>query len=99
MEKQLRRELRFLHSGDFPTQDSGEPDGAPDDSSDRVKPLIKEMNFFPNHNQSHDHHQERKIDNNNPLSSLLDSDVNVRFLDYHYYHYNMIFFFCLYLLI
>ncbi|KAB2056593.1 hypothetical protein ES319_A11G112700v1 [Gossypium barbadense] len=79
MEKQLRRELRFLHSGDCPTQDSGEPDGALDDSGDHVKPLIKEMDFFPNHNQSHDCHQGRKIDNNNnsPLSSLLDSDVNI----------------------
>ncbi|MBA0831879.1 hypothetical protein Goarm_016307 [Gossypium armourianum] len=78
MEKQLRRELRFLHSGDFPIQDSGEPDGALDDSGDHVKPLIKEMDFFPNHNQSHDRHQGRKIDNNNnPLSSLLDSEVNI----------------------
>ncbi|XP_022759640.1 probable WRKY transcription factor 47 [Durio zibethinus] len=75
MEQQHRRELTFLHSGDFLRQNSGVPDGTPDDSSHHVKPHIKEMDFFSTNSQSHDHHQESKI-NNNGSSSLFDSGVN-----------------------
>ncbi|OMO64133.1 DNA-binding WRKY [Corchorus capsularis] len=84
MEKQQqhRRELTFLHSGDFLRQNSA----VSDDSTDRVKPpIIKEMDFFSsNNNQSHDHdhhhrhhqqEQESKI-NNGRSSSLFDSGVN-----------------------
>ncbi|XWS31908.1 hypothetical protein CRYUN_Cryun23aG0116000 [Craigia yunnanensis] len=74
MEKQHHRELTFLHSGDFLRQNSGVPDRMLDDSSDHTKPHIKEMNFFSTNNQSHDHHQESKIDNGS--SSLFDSGVN-----------------------
>ncbi|XVE73546.1 hypothetical protein DITRI_Ditri11bG0127100 [Diplodiscus trichospermus] len=75
MEKQQhRRELTFLHSGDFLRQNSGVPDGTLDDASDHVKPHIKEMDFFSSNNQSHDRHQESKIDNGS--SSLFDSGVN-----------------------
>ncbi|XWS46374.1 hypothetical protein CRYUN_Cryun14cG0060000 [Craigia yunnanensis] len=75
MDKQHRRELTFLHSGDILRQNSGVPDRMLDDTSDHVKPLIKEMDFFSTNNQSHDHHQESKI-NNNGSSSLFDSGVN-----------------------
>ncbi|KAK8588151.1 hypothetical protein V6N13_087097 [Hibiscus sabdariffa] len=71
MEKQNPRELPLLHSGDFPNQNSGEADGARDESGDHVKPPITELDFFSNPNQSHDHHQEIKN-----LSSSFDSDVN-----------------------
>ncbi|GMI66685.1 hypothetical protein like AT4G01720 [Hibiscus trionum] len=68
MEKQHPRELSFLHSGDFPNQNSGDPD----DSCGHVKHPVKERDFFSNPNQSHDHHQVSK----NLSSSSFDSDVN-----------------------
>ncbi|KAK8693718.1 hypothetical protein V6N13_071289 [Hibiscus sabdariffa] len=68
MEKEHPRELPFLRSGDFPNQNSGELDGDPDDSCDPVK----EMDFFSNANQSHDHRQLNK----NLSSSSLESGVN-----------------------
>ncbi|XP_022770723.1 probable WRKY transcription factor 47 isoform X2 [Durio zibethinus] len=74
MEKQHRRELTLLHSGDFLRQNSCVPDRTLDDSSDLVKPHTKEMDFFATNNQLHDHHQESKI--NNGSSSLFDSGVN-----------------------
>ncbi|XP_039047891.1 probable WRKY transcription factor 47 isoform X2 [Hibiscus syriacus] len=80
MEKQHRRELTFLHSGDFLRQNSGVPDRTLDDSSDHVKPHIKEMSFFSTQYQSHDHHQESKTDddnNNNGSSSFVDSVANI----------------------
>ncbi|KAK8636144.1 hypothetical protein V6N13_004852 [Hibiscus sabdariffa] len=73
MEKQHSRELTFLHSGDFFRQNSGVPDRTLDDSSDHVKPHIKEMDFFSTQYQSH-HHQESKT---NGSSSLVDSSVNI----------------------
>ncbi|XVF22205.1 hypothetical protein REPUB_Repub12eG0153600 [Reevesia pubescens] len=81
MEKQHRRELSFLHTGDFLQQNSDVPDRTHDDSSDHVKPHIEEMDFFSTNNQSHDlhrhhhHHQESKI-NKTGSSSLFDSGVN-----------------------
>ncbi|KAK8630857.1 hypothetical protein V6N13_079628 [Hibiscus sabdariffa] len=82
MEKQHRRELTFLHSGDFLRQNPGVPDRTLDDSSDHVKPQIKEMDFFSSQYQSHNHHQESKADNNdnsknNGSSSFVDSCVNI----------------------
>ncbi|XP_038995857.1 probable WRKY transcription factor 47 isoform X2 [Hibiscus syriacus] len=80
MEKHHRRVLTFLHSGDFLRQNSGVPDLTLDDSSDHVKPHIKEMDFFSTQYQSHDHHQESKTDddnNNNGSSSFVDSGVNI----------------------
>ncbi|KAE8662421.1 putative WRKY transcription factor 47-like isoform X2 [Hibiscus syriacus] len=82
MEKHHRRELTFLHSGDFLRQNSGVPDRSLDDSSDHVKPRIKEMDFFSTQYQSHDHHQESKTDdddnnNNNGSSLFVDSGVNI----------------------
>ncbi|KAL4384582.1 hypothetical protein GQ457_15G020610 [Hibiscus cannabinus] len=73
MEKQHRRELTFLHSGDFLRQNSGVADRTLDDSSHHVKPHIKEMDFFSTQYQSH-HHRESKT---NGSSSLVDSCVNI----------------------
>ncbi|KAK6239581.1 hypothetical protein QUC31_005050 [Theobroma cacao] len=74
MEKQHRRELKFLRTGDFLRPNSGVPDRTLDDSSDHVKPTIKEMDFFSTNSQPHDPLQESKI--NNGSSSLFDSGVN-----------------------
>ncbi|OMO82314.1 DNA-binding WRKY [Corchorus olitorius] len=85
-QQQHRRELTFLHSGEFLRQNSA----VSDDSTDRVKPpIIKEMDFFSsNNNQSHDHdhdhhhhhhhrhHQQESKINNGRSSSLFDSGVN-----------------------
>ncbi|XVE77390.1 hypothetical protein DITRI_Ditri13aG0058600 [Diplodiscus trichospermus] len=76
MEKQHRRELTFLRSGDFLRRNSGVLDPMLDDSSDLVNSPIKEMDFFSTNNVSvHDHRQENKL-NNNGSSSLFDSGVN-----------------------
>ncbi|GMJ01006.1 hypothetical protein HRI_003769800 [Hibiscus trionum] len=75
MEKQHRRELTFLHSGDFLRENSGVPDRTLDDSSDHD---IKEMDFFSTQYQSNDHQQSETNDNNNNgSSSLVGSCVNI----------------------
>ncbi|KAJ4727928.1 putative WRKY family transcription factor [Melia azedarach] len=70
MEKQQqRRELTFFHSGDFLRQTS---DRLMENSIDRDKSPIKEMDFFSN-SRTHDHDQERKHESS---STLPESGVN-----------------------
>ncbi|XVF72846.1 hypothetical protein PTKIN_Ptkin12aG0153500 [Pterospermum kingtungense] len=76
MEKQHRRELTFLQSGDFLRQNSGVSDRMLDDCSDHVKPHIREMDFFSTNNHSHDHHHQESNINYDGSSSLFDPGVN-----------------------
>lgn len=84
MEKQQqRRELTFFHSGDFLRQTS---DRLMENSIDRDKSPIKEMDFFSN-SRTHDHGQERKHESS---STLPESGVNVRSLCFCCFSYGIV---------
>ncbi|KAK8489926.1 hypothetical protein V6N11_059620 [Hibiscus sabdariffa] len=79
--KQRTSELPFFYSDDFLRRSSAASDGTlDDDSSDHVKPHIKEMDFFSTnkYNQSHDHKgsSSSTIDVNTGLN-LLNSSQGV----------------------
>lgn len=70
--QQQRRELTFLHAGDFLGRNSNR---VVENSVDHVKPPIKEVDFFSSDNHLADHDQKRKYESLTPF----DSSINVRF--------------------
>ncbi|KAK3194419.1 hypothetical protein Dsin_025729 [Dipteronia sinensis] len=77
MEKQQqnqRRELSFLHSGDFLRRNS---DREIENSIDHDKPPIKEMDFFSSKNHSHDHQHTKNESSTHQIDSGVNTGLNL----------------------
>ncbi|XP_044493080.1 probable WRKY transcription factor 47 [Mangifera indica] len=72
--QQQRRELTFLHAGDFLGRNSNR---VVENSVDHVKPPIKEVDFFSSDNHLADHDQKRKYESLTPFDSSINTGLNL----------------------